>query len=52
VLTGHLELGARTEADGRVSHIRLLLSEEPAAQTSDAGPTNGAAVPTLSSLHD
>ena len=52
VLTGHLELGARTEADGRVSHIRLLLSEEPAAQTSVAGPIEGAATPNLSSLHD
>ena len=30
VLTGRLELGAKTERDGRVSQIRLILNDDPA----------------------
>ena len=41
VLTGRLELGPRTESDGRVSHLRLVLDNEaaqPANATAAATP--------------
>lgn len=36
LLTGRLELGAREEKDGRVSHVRLALDEPPPASSETA----------------
>lgn len=52
VLTGTLELGARTEADGRVSYIRLQLSDDLAPAPSHVAPSADASNATLSSLHE